>query len=76
MREWPGGCTTEKSDHRHRPLLRACREWGRCRDAAYGEELAPFPLMEKHPIPPRSNGPITDITLRRFDQKVPERFAT
>jgi hypothetical protein len=38
-----GRCRMEKSDHRHRRLLRVCRERPRCRAAAkQRDELAPF----------------------------------
>jgi hypothetical protein len=39
----------EKSDHRHRRLLRTRRQRPRCRRAAeQRDELAAFPLMEMH----------------------------
>jgi hypothetical protein len=43
MRKSIGGCGTQKSDHRHRRLLRPCRDWPRDRRAAdKRDEFASF----------------------------------
>jgi hypothetical protein len=41
----------QKTDHRHRPLLRARRERPSCRAAEQRDELAPLQLIEWHSVP-------------------------
>jgi hypothetical protein len=41
----------EESDHRHRWLLRARHLRPRCRAAEQTDKLAPFQLIELHPLP-------------------------
>src|SRR5262249_1062871 len=57
---WRGG--VEKPNHRHRPLLRASREWPRCRAAQKRDELPPLQSIELHSVP-ASQGRITGYRI-------------
>jgi hypothetical protein len=49
--EGSGRGDAEEAHHRHRRLLRACRERPTCRAAEQRDELAPFHPIELHPRP-------------------------
>jgi hypothetical protein len=63
---------SEESDHRHRRLLRACRERPRSsRAAEQADELATFQLIELHSVPASQAG-MQDIELAMVSQREPE----
>jgi hypothetical protein len=56
-----GRLRVQESDHRHRRLLRACRERPSRRAAEKCDEVASFQLIELHLVP-RQPGPVCRIT--------------
>ena len=70
-----GGGGVEHPDHRHRRLLRTCRERPRRRATQQCNELAAMLLIQLHPIPQQRREPEhQDTDLAGMSQEVTERF--